>query len=74
MHPGNTPPLFDGALLAQELADAERSLAAALDAVSHWTTPTGVTDELWLEHTLQDVRFHAVTVRTLQNLIRSLPM
>lgn len=63
------PTFFDRALLASELSDAQRSLSSALDAISHWTTPRAIADELLLEHLLADVRYHAHTVRTVQRLL-----
>lgn len=69
MHPPTTPSFFDRDLLVSELRDAQASLDRALDEVSHWTTPTGLADELHLEHLLLDIRQHASTVRTVQRLM-----
>lgn len=65
------PSLFDRRLLASELQAAQSALSTALDAISAWTVPTGLTDELFLEHALQDVRYHAHTVRTVQRLLEA---
>lgn len=68
----NHPTFFDRQLLSDELAAAESSLAHWLDAVSHWTTPTGMSDELYLEHALQEVRYYATTVRTVNRLLQAM--
>lgn len=70
----NQPSFLSEAMLAQELQVAERQLAVALDAISHWTTPTSVSEELHLEHLLADVRYHAHTVRTVQRLLQAAPL
>lgn len=57
--------------LESELATAEQTLGVWLDRVQSWACRSEPLADIVVEEMLTEVRYHATTVRTLTELIRS---